>query len=73
MSPQTTNRRCQEWTMDFVKRLVQAGYIGQDAVDIVQSKRDPPSHGTGLRGAGRGGGDQGQGGEAAATATEPAV
>jgi hypothetical protein len=59
--------------MDFVKRLVQAGCIGEDAVDIVQSKRDPPSHGIGLQGAGRGGGDQGQGREAAATATEPAA
>ena len=46
---QTTNRRCQEWTIEFVNRLVQLGYIEQNAVNIVQSHRDPPNHGIGLR------------------------
>ncbi|KFY32545.1 hypothetical protein V493_00096 [Pseudogymnoascus sp. VKM F-4281 (FW-2241)] len=41
----TTNRRCQEWTIDFVRRLVDSGVIAQTAFDIVQDKRDPPSHG----------------------------
>jgi hypothetical protein len=35
--------------MDFVRRLVQMGYIGEGAIDVVQSKRDPPSHGIGLQ------------------------
>ncbi|KAF2679983.1 hypothetical protein K458DRAFT_393261 [Lentithecium fluviatile CBS 122367] len=41
----TTNRRCQEWTMDYVRCLVTVGYIDSAAVSIVQSKRDPPAHG----------------------------
>ncbi|ELR09973.1 hypothetical protein VC83_06375 [Pseudogymnoascus destructans] len=41
----TTNRRCQEWTTDFVRRLVDNGVIAQTAFDIVQDKRDPPGHG----------------------------
>ncbi|KZF19809.1 hypothetical protein L228DRAFT_250235 [Xylona heveae TC161] len=41
----TTNRRCQEWTTDYVRRLVDRGIIGAEALEIVQSKRDPPSHG----------------------------
>ncbi|GIK07578.1 hypothetical protein Aspvir_003244 [Aspergillus viridinutans] len=45
----TTNRRCQEWTMEYVRHLVAKGYIGTQAVEIVQSKRDPPTHGIGLR------------------------
>ncbi|KAF4186857.1 hypothetical protein CNMCM7927_005097 [Aspergillus lentulus] len=45
----TTNKRCQEWTMEYVRHLVAEGYIGPDAVEIVQSKRDPPTHGIGLR------------------------
>lgn len=51
---QITNRRCQEWTTDYVKRLVTFGYIGEDAVSKVQAQRDPPSHGIGLQPAGRG-------------------
>lgn len=46
---QTTNRRCQEWTMEFVRGLVAKEYIGDDAVDIVHSKRNPSTHGIGLR------------------------
>ncbi|BAE65154.1 unnamed protein product [Aspergillus oryzae] len=42
---QTTNRRCQEWTMDYVRYLVAKGYIGAEAIEIVQSKRDSPTHG----------------------------
>ncbi|BCS22029.1 uncharacterized protein APUU_30254A [Aspergillus puulaauensis] len=37
----TTNKRCQEWTMEFVRHLVAKGHIGEEAVHIVQSKRDP--------------------------------
>ena len=50
---QTANRRCLEWTTDYVKLLVVVGYIGEDAVSIVQAQRDPPSHGIGLLPAGR--------------------
>ncbi|KAB8261535.1 hypothetical protein BDV32DRAFT_121454 [Aspergillus pseudonomiae] len=45
----TTNKRCQEWTMEYVRHLVAKGYIGAQAIENVQSKRDPPSHGIGLR------------------------
>jgi hypothetical protein len=51
---QTTNRRCQEWTTDYVRRLADLGYIEEGAIDIVESRRDPPSHDIGLQGAGRG-------------------
>ncbi|KAF2679531.1 hypothetical protein K458DRAFT_445843 [Lentithecium fluviatile CBS 122367] len=40
----TINRRCQEWTMDYVRRLVTVGYIDGAVATIVQSKRDPPTH-----------------------------
>lgn len=46
---QITNRRCQEWTMDFVRKLVQSGWLPAAALDEVQRNRDPPSHGIGLR------------------------
>jgi len=39
--------------MDFVRRLVQINYIGEAAVNIVQSKRDPPNHGVRLQPAGQ--------------------
>jgi hypothetical protein len=46
--------------MEYVRRLVDLRYIGADAIEVVQSKRDPPTHGIGLqsigRGRGRGGG-----------------
>ncbi|KAK6810876.1 hypothetical protein RU639_013329 [Aspergillus parasiticus] len=45
----TTNRRCQEWTMEYVRYLVAKGYLGGEAIEIVQSKRDHPTHGIGLR------------------------
>ncbi|BCR88852.1 uncharacterized protein ACHE_50050A [Aspergillus chevalieri] len=45
----TTNRRCQEWTMDYVRHLVKKGIIGEEAVEIVQGRRDPPEHGIGLK------------------------
>ncbi|ORY04130.1 hypothetical protein BCR34DRAFT_572953 [Clohesyomyces aquaticus] len=45
----TTNRRCQEWTIEFVRKLVEVGYLDSEAVELVQSKRDPPSFGIGLR------------------------
>ncbi|KAJ4408642.1 hypothetical protein N0V82_009657 [Gnomoniopsis sp. IMI 355080] len=43
------NRRCQEWTMDFLKLLVTKGFITQSAYAIAQAQRDPPSHGVGLQ------------------------
>ncbi|KAL5333727.1 hypothetical protein BJX70DRAFT_391966 [Aspergillus crustosus] len=46
---ETTNRRCQEWTIDYVRALVAKGYIGEDAIETARSKRDPPGHGVGLR------------------------
>ncbi|EFR01908.1 hypothetical protein MGYG_04908 [Nannizzia gypsea CBS 118893] len=44
----TTNKRCQEWTMEYVRHLVHLEYLEPEAIQIVQSKRDPPSHGIGL-------------------------
>ncbi|GKZ36443.1 hypothetical protein AbraIFM66950_007515 [Aspergillus brasiliensis] len=49
----TTNKRCQEWTMEFVRHLVAQGLLEGDAAQIVQSKRDPPAHGIGLQPVGR--------------------
>lgn len=46
---ETTNKRCQEWTMEFVRALVGRGLLDSGAIRVVQSKRDPPSHGTGLQ------------------------
>ncbi|KAJ5562879.1 hypothetical protein N7535_002675 [Penicillium sp. DV-2018c] len=45
----TTNRRCQEWTMEFIRYLVAQGLIAAEAIQIVQSQRDPPNHGIGLQ------------------------
>ncbi|CAI7674590.1 unnamed protein product [Penicillium palitans] len=45
----TTNKRCQKWTMEYVRHLVAKGLIDEEAVEIVQSKRDSPVHGIGLR------------------------
>ncbi|KAL4947542.1 hypothetical protein BDW69DRAFT_199574 [Aspergillus filifer] len=36
-------------TTDYILLLVSKGYIDSTAIDIVQSKRDPPSHGIGLQ------------------------
>ncbi|OJI90981.1 hypothetical protein ABZX51_004481 [Aspergillus tubingensis] len=49
----TTNKRCQEWTMEFVRHLVARGLLEEEAVQIVQSKRDSPTHGIALQPAGR--------------------
>ncbi|RAH61216.1 hypothetical protein BO85DRAFT_484955 [Aspergillus piperis CBS 112811] len=49
----TTNKRCQEWTMEFVRHLVARGLLEEEAVQIVQSKRDSPAHGIALQPAGR--------------------
>ncbi|KAJ6155902.1 hypothetical protein N7470_006468 [Penicillium chermesinum] len=46
---ETTNKCCQEWTMEYVRYLVAKGLIGEEAIQIVQSKRDPPAFGIGLR------------------------
>ncbi|KAF4770948.1 hypothetical protein N7455_005998 [Penicillium solitum] len=45
----TANKRCQEWTMEYVRHLVAKGLIDEKAIEIVQSKRDSPTHGIGLR------------------------
>lgn len=52
-SLQTTNRRCQEWTMEYIRHLVARDLIAAEAIQIIQAKRDPPSHGIGLRSIGR--------------------
>ncbi|EAS32418.3 uncharacterized protein CIMG_03442 [Coccidioides immitis RS] len=44
----TTNRRCQEWTMDYVCCLVHHQYINENVIQIVQSACDSPNHGVGL-------------------------
>lgn len=40
---QVNNKRCQEWTMEYVRHLVAKGIMGAGAIQIVQSKRDPPT------------------------------
>lgn len=35
--------------MEFIRHLVGKGYLGSEAIQIVQSKRDPPSHGVGIQ------------------------
>ncbi|KAJ5898708.1 hypothetical protein N7504_008996 [Penicillium tannophilum] len=44
-----SNKRCQEWTMEYIRHLVGKRLIGSDAIRTVQSKRDPPYHGVGLQ------------------------
>ena len=34
---------------EYVRHLIPKGYIGVQAIQIVQSKRDPETHGIGLR------------------------
>lgn len=50
----TTNRRCQEWTMDYVRKLVAKQYLDASAIDVVHSKRDAPHVGTRLNPVGAG-------------------
>ncbi|KAJ5585838.1 hypothetical protein N7450_005625 [Penicillium hetheringtonii] len=45
----SNNKRCQEWTMEYIRHLVGKRLIGSEAIHIVQSKRDPPSHGVGIQ------------------------
>lgn len=35
--------------MEYVRHLVARGLIDDEAIEIFQSKRDPPTHGIGLR------------------------
>ncbi|EDN07708.1 hypothetical protein I7I51_04382 [Histoplasma capsulatum] len=51
---QIRNKRCQEGTMEYVRHLVHLQYLDAGAIQIVQSKRDPPTHGIGLQPLGRG-------------------
>ncbi|KAJ6134499.1 hypothetical protein N7523_000821 [Penicillium sp. IBT 18751x] len=44
-----TNKRCQEWTMEYVRNLVGKHLIEPEAIQIVQSQRDPPTHAIGLQ------------------------
>ncbi|KAJ6094556.1 hypothetical protein N7467_002069 [Penicillium canescens] len=44
-----SNKRCQEWTMEYIRQLVARGIVGKEAIDIVQSKMDLPSYKIGLR------------------------
>ncbi|KAL6247879.1 hypothetical protein RBB50_005227 [Rhinocladiella similis] len=48
------NKRCQEWTKEYVQLLVQRHLLDQTALEIIQSQRDPPGFGIGLAPAGRG-------------------
>ncbi|GJN68192.1 hypothetical protein PLICBS_002235 [Purpureocillium lilacinum] len=43
--PVVKTKRCQEWTMVYVMRLVDQGLIHAEAIDIVQRHRDPPTRG----------------------------
>ncbi|OOQ89258.1 hypothetical protein PEBR_17055 [Penicillium brasilianum] len=45
----TTNKRDQEWTMEYVRHLVGKRLLGSDAIQIVHRKRDPPTHGLGFQ------------------------
>lgn len=45
---QTTNKRCQEWTMEYVRHLVAKGLVDEKAIEVVQSERDSPAHGIGV-------------------------
>ncbi|KAJ5157661.1 uncharacterized protein N7482_008761 [Penicillium canariense] len=45
----TTNKRDQEWTMEYIRHLVGKRLIGPEAIQIVHSKRDPPTHGLGFQ------------------------
>ncbi|OAL66413.1 hypothetical protein A7C99_1799 [Trichophyton rubrum] len=49
-----TNKLCQEWTVEFVDKLIEKNYIDAQAREIVQAHRDPPSHGVGLQPVGQG-------------------
>jgi hypothetical protein len=40
-----TTRRCHEWTVDYIKRLVAQCLVGEEALNIAQNHRDPPTHG----------------------------
>lgn len=40
--------------MEYIRKIVAKGYIGEEAVQNVQSKQDPPTHGVGLRPVGMG-------------------
>ncbi|OAL69832.1 hypothetical protein A7D00_5871 [Trichophyton violaceum] len=51
---EVTNKRCQEWTVEFVDKLIEKNYIDAQAREIVQAHRDPPSHGVGLQPVGQG-------------------
>lgn len=35
--------------MEFIRSLVAKGLLDSEAIRVVQSKRDPPSHGIGLQ------------------------
>lgn len=52
--------------MEYVRHLVHLQYLDAGAIQIVQSKRDPPTHGVGLQPLGRGQ-ELGGGGQAAGT------
>ncbi|KAK3900204.1 hypothetical protein C8A05DRAFT_36168 [Staphylotrichum tortipilum] len=43
------NKRCQEWTMEYLRRLVELGYLEEGVIRIAQEQRDPPTHGIMLR------------------------
>ncbi|KAK3935021.1 hypothetical protein QBC46DRAFT_58986 [Diplogelasinospora grovesii] len=40
-----TTKRCQEWTMEYLKLLADQGLIDASAVSTAEAERDPPNHG----------------------------
>lgn len=42
---QVKTKRCQEWTMEFLNRLVEQGLISTDAIRVAQQERDSPTWG----------------------------
>lgn len=50
--------------MGYIQRLVDRNYLDESVIAIVQSQRDPPSFGIGLKAACRGGGGQAAAGPA---------
>ena len=45
----TINKGCQEWTVKDVRHLIDLKYIREEAIEAVQAKHDPPTHGINLQ------------------------
>ncbi|KAF7716582.1 Uncharacterized protein PECH_004391 [Penicillium ucsense] len=42
---ESSNPRDQEWTLEYIRLLVGRRLISSEAIQVVYSKRDPPTHG----------------------------